>query len=146
MFILSTVNCDVSEILAKTVESNNNSNNKASLGSGDFTIIGTNELKNLPEFPNLGAKNELLDDDDTNDSNGDVDNIETLNRNGNDEFNGYHYDKPEIPFEFDKQPSDQSEIFQGYQYPKPDKPFELPTTTTTEIPFLPDGSARLLDN
>lgn len=143
VFILSTAKCDVSEILAK------NDDSKASLGSGDFTIIGTNELKNLPTFPNLGAKNELLDDDDSNQfNNGDdnVDNIETLNRNGNDEFNGYHYDKPEIPFEFDKQPSDQSETFQGYQYPKPDKPFELPTTTTTEIPFLPDGSARLLDN
>lgn len=137
---MSTANCDISEILAKSDES------KASLGSGDFTIIGTNELKNLPAFPNLGAKNELLDDDDSNQVNGgDVDNIETLNRNGNDdEFKGYHYDKPEIPFEFDKQPSDQSESFAGYQYPKPDKPFELPTTTT-EIPFLPDGSARLLD-
>lgn len=118
------------------------------MGSGDFTIIGTNELKNLPTFPNLGAKNELDEDDSNQFNNGDdnVDNIETLNRNGNDEFSGYHYDKPEIPFEFDKQPSDQSESFQGYQYPKPDKPFELPTTTTTEIPFLPDGSARLLDN
>lgn len=42
----------------------------------------------------------------------------------------YYYDKPNIPFDYDKQPAPANtiETFEGYEYPKPKEPFPQPTT------------------
>uniref|UniRef100_A0A6B2ECS2 Putative secreted protein n=1 Tax=Phlebotomus kandelakii TaxID=1109342 RepID=A0A6B2ECS2_9DIPT len=62
------------------------------------------DAQNLPPFPIL--RNTLLDSD-----------------NEVESFNGYHYDKPEIPFE----DTNVSPVeVQGYNYPKPANPLTLP--------------------
>lgn len=53
----------------------------------------------------------------------------------------YYYDKPQIPFEYDKQPAPAQNIeetFKGYDYPKPKDPFPFPSTTTD----LPGATAK----
>lgn len=82
--------------------------------------------------------------------------VETINGgsiNG-DAIKPYFYDKPTIPFEFDKQPepNEKVETFDGYEYPKPNVPFPPSTgdgsdggSSTTESFDLPPASARIID-
>ncbi|XP_059607897.1 uncharacterized protein LOC132255762 [Phlebotomus argentipes] len=67
------------------------------------------DVKNLPPFPIL--RNTLLDSD-----------------NEVESFNGYHYDRPDIPFEdTNVKPVE----VQGYSYPRPSNPLTLPERPLT---------------
>uniref|UniRef100_A0A7G3AQ24 Putative secreted protein n=1 Tax=Lutzomyia longipalpis TaxID=7200 RepID=A0A7G3AQ24_LUTLO len=78
-----------------------------SLGNGPEPEVI--DVKDLPPFPVL--RNRLLDT---------ANEVET--------FNGYHYDKPEIPF--DDTNINQVQV-DGYSYPKPQNPLTYPDQTNT---------------
>lgn len=102
------------------------------------------DVNNLPPFPVL--RNMLLDSDNE---------VET--------FNGYHYDKPDIPFEDTN--VNPVEV-DGYSYPKPSNPLTYPDRANNVIQEedldprnivpeseqgppvidLPDDSIRILDD
>ncbi|GAB0096068.1 hypothetical protein DMENIID0001_115220 [Sergentomyia squamirostris] len=136
LFLCSTVLCADSD--STTVSSNQpllDDDSSNSLGPEPEVI----DVKNLPPFPML--RNSLLDSE-----------------NEVESSNGYHYDKPEIPFEnTNLNPIEVG----GYNYPRPQNPLTLPERPENNIqdqtgarqnqPIsgisdLPDDAVRILDD